>query len=333
MYEFLDEGIKYEDLNIFQKHKADWLEESNKYSKRTKRSYWINLNTKVNFMEVNKNKELYNWDKEEITQLIKNTATKKENSKTTLFSTISRYIDWAYKKGLNFVGNPCDSIDKRNLFDINELAIKESYQKLDKFFNFISGLECSDVDRAMLTLLRYGVSVEDVGNVKWDDIDREEKILNVYREDTILQLPIDNLFLMFIDKAKQCQTRMSNKREVEYLDYGYIVKSTIDVDWQHMPYIGVYNRVGQISRDNQIIRISIPELNVSRKYDILLDRFDDKGELDTIDMNDVLLQFDGVANANKRNTLRKEFEKISGIEVKARRDKRFSNNNLELVEV
>jgi hypothetical protein len=121
-----------------------------------------------------------------------------------------------------------------------------------------------------------------------------------------LELPIDNLFLIFIDKAKQCQTRMVNTKEVQYLDFGYVVKSIPDVKWQYMTPDVVYNRIGQISRANQIIRISVPELNTSRKYDILIDRFNEKGQLDTVDMNDILLQFDGVANANKRMTLKRE---------------------------
>lgn len=99
-YEFLEKSIKYGELNIFQKHKADWLEESNKYAPATKKSHWINLNTKVNFMEIYKNRDLYDFSKEEIVELVKNIQTKSHNTKVVLFSTISRYMEWVYKKVL-----------------------------------------------------------------------------------------------------------------------------------------------------------------------------------------------------------------------------------------
>ena len=51
MYEFLDEDMSYKRLNIYQKHKADWLEESgDRYASTTKRAYWIHLNTKALFV-------------------------------------------------------------------------------------------------------------------------------------------------------------------------------------------------------------------------------------------------------------------------------------------
>jgi exopolysaccharide biosynthesis WecB/TagA/CpsF family protein len=75
MYDFLDEGVTYEGLNQYLKRKADWLEEvENKYSDTTKRTYWILLNTRVNFLELSKEKELYDWNKQEIIQTIKDAA-------------------------------------------------------------------------------------------------------------------------------------------------------------------------------------------------------------------------------------------------------------------
>lgn len=260
MYEFLDENMSYDRLDEYQKHKADWLEETTRYLNKTKRTYWIHLNTKVHYIEDSKGKDLFDFDKQEIIKLVKYAPTNSLASKTALYTIIVRYMDWACEKGLNYVGNPCDTIDTKELFVINKLAFKKSYQTLQEFYEFISELECTDVDRAMFTLLRYGVKVDDVGTVKWEDIDRKNKVINIYKEETLLQLPIDSIFLMIIDKAKSCETRISGKRQINYLDFGYIVKAFEGVGWQHMSSDKVYNRAGEITRKNRISRISVPEL-------------------------------------------------------------------------
>jgi integrase len=349
MYEFLDITMKYDDLNIYQKHKADWLEDSPKYSRATKRAYWINLNTRVNYLEVNKNKELYNWDKEEIIQCIKTIPTVKGSSKVTVFTTISMYIAWAFKKGYNFVGNPCDSIDTSKLFTVNELAFRESYMELNNFYEFILDLDCTDVDRAMLTLLRYGVKVEDVGKVRWEDIDAKEKSLRIKHEDEEinyeLELPIDNLFMMMINKAKDCEYRqMKNNpnstikepKMASYVDYGYIVKAPDFVEWESMSDEAVYNRVGVISKANKIQRISVPDLNSSRKYDLLYDKVEKNNNVNSDDVEEVIKIFEPNPTYAKLNGLRKGFETLSGYPVERntpRPNKKNKDIKPKLVEV
>lgn len=356
MYDFLDEGIRYDDLNIYQKHKADWLEESKKYSKSTRRSYWINLNTKVNYLEVDKKKELYKWDKEEIIQLIKTAPTTKGSTKSILFSVVSMYIAWAYKKGFNFTGNPCDSIDTSKIFTVNELAFRESYIELQKFYDFIFDLNCTDVDRAMLTLLRYGVDVDDVGKVKWEDIDAEGKTLRVNHIDedneeknSILELPIDHWFMMIIEKAKACEYRprqmktndKESKKEpqiVSYVDYGYIVKAPEFVEWNSMDGATVYNRVSVISKANGIQRISVPDLNDSRKYDLLFNIVDKTDNVRTQDIEDVLKMMEGYISTSRVVSLRNSFEILSGYPVERKRVRgvrspRKKKEKFELVEV
>jgi hypothetical protein len=336
MYDFLDEGVTYEGLNQYLKRKADWLEEvENKYSDTTKRTYWILLNTRVNFLELSKEKELYDWNKQEIIQTIKTTATTSSTTKSMLFTTISNYIAWAYKKGYNYVGNPCDSIDTTGLFDVSDEAKKQQYKTLQEFNEFIYGLDCTDVDRAMLTLLRYGVPIDNVGTMRWKDVDRENKILNVYSEDKgLLKLPIDNSFIRFIDSAKNCFTKprkqsksslaRTNKKEtdmedIQYLDIGFIVKTTEKVDWQHMNPEDVYNKLGNLSKTNGINRISVPNLNMSRRFDLLFDRYKQNGVVTNIDIDEVNEIFDNTFTVNKNSRVRRDFLLVSGIEIKTKK--------------
>lgn len=327
-YGFVDRGLNYNDLDNYQKFKADWLEEVDYYSDNTKTNYWGLLNGKVHPTEEILGKNLHDFDKQEIVKLVKYTESKKPGTKAQLFTAISRYMEWACDKGYNYVGNPCDTIEPKDILTVNELAYKERYIELQKFHDFVFDLNCSDVDRALLTLLRYGVKVGDVGKVKWEDIDAERKILRINHIDedneennSILELPIDHWFLMIIEKAKACESRQKqmkvekelNKESqiVNYVDYGYIIKALKFVGWKFMDSATVYNRVSVISKANGIQRISVPDLNEARKYDLLFDIVDKTDNITSDDVEDVLKIFELNPTYSKLNRLRNDFELLS----------------------
>lgn len=331
MYEFLDLDLSYRKLNEFQKFKANWLEEADYYADSTKINYWRLLNGKVNKIEVIKGKDLFDFDKQEIIELVKYLPTKSITTKQQLYTAILKYMEWACEKGYNYVGNPCDTIVPTELFTINEMAFKEQYIEISDFINFIYDLDCSDVDRAMLTLLRYGVDIDDVGKVKWDDISADGKFLKVKHEDKDLELPIDGIFMMMMDKAKNCHYRdlykkkanMKEDTEVKIVSYRnseYIVKPLETVEWDYMDGRTVYNRIQRISASNKIQRISVPDLNSSRRYDLLFDIVDRKNHITKNDIKHVISIFDEVTES-KAVRLKKNFELLSGYPVEGlRRD-------------
>jgi hypothetical protein len=331
MYEFLDLNLRYDILDEFQKFKANWLEEADYYSYNSKVGYWRILNAKVHNIEVIKGKDLFDFDKQEIIQLVKYLPTKSVTTKQQLYTAIVKYMEWACLKGYNYVGNPCDTITPTELFTINEMAFKEQYIEIGDFVNFIYDLECSDVDRAMLTLLRYGVSIEDVGQVKWEDISADGKILRVKHENKDLELPIDGIFMMIMDKAKNCHYRKwsrekkNTKMETEtkiigYRNSEYIVKPLENVEWDFMNGTTAYNRISVISKANKIQRISVPDLNNSRKYDLLFNIVDKKNNITKRDIQHVLGIFDDVTES-KSVRFKKNFELLSGYPVEGlRRD-------------
>lgn len=332
MYEFLDNNIKsYDDLNEFQKFKANWLEESDYYSHSSKVNYWRLINGKVNKTEIIKGKDLFDFDKQEIIQLVKYLPTKSVTTKQQLYTAISKYMEWASLKGYNYVGNPCDTITPTELFTVNEMAFKEQYIEISDFINFIYDLDCSDVDRAMLTLLRYGVSIDDVGKVKWEDISADGKFLRVKHEKKDLELPIDGIFMMMMDKAKNCHYRdlykkkstMKEETKVKIISYRnseYIIKPLESVEWDYMDGSTAYNRISVISKANKIQRISVPDLNSSRKYDLLFDIVEINNNINKKDIKHVLSIFDEVTES-KATRLKRNFELLSGYPVEGlRRD-------------
>jgi integrase len=325
MYEFLDMNLTYDTLDEFQKFKANWLEEADYYSYNSKVGYWRILNAKVHNTEVIKGKDLFDFDKQEIIQLVKYLPTKSVTTKQQLYTAISKYMEWASLKGYNYVGNPCDTITPTELFTINEMAFKEQYIEISDFINFICDLECSDVDRAMLTLLRYGVKIDEVGKVKWDDISADGKFLRIRRDDRDLELPIDGIFMMMMDKAKNCHYRdlykkkatmkeETNVKIVSYRNSEYIIKPLESVEWDYMDGSTAYNRIGVISKANKIQRISVPDLNSSRKYDLLFDIVDRKNHITKRDIQHVISIFDKTTES-KAVRLKNNFELLSGYPV------------------
>lgn len=331
MYEFLDMNLKYDTLDEFQKFKANWLEEADYYSHNSKVGYWRILNAKVHGTEVIKGKDLFDFDKQEIIQLVKYLPAKSVTTKQQLYTAISKYMEWACSKGYNYVGNPCDTIVPTELFTVNEMAFKEQYIEISDFINFIYDLECSDVDRAMLTLLRYGVTIDEVGKIKWEDISADGKFLRVKHETKDLELPIDGIFMMMMDKAKNCHYRKWSKdkpnmkaetevKTISYRNSEYIVKPLETVEWDYMDGTTAYNRISVISKANKIQRISVPDLNNSRKYDLLFDIVEKNNNISKRDVKYVLSIFDEVTES-KAVRLKNNFELLSGYPVEGlRRD-------------
>lgn len=331
MYDFLDSNLTYDTLDEFQKFKANWLEEREYYAHSSKVNYWRIINGKVHKIEISKGKDLFDFDKQEIIQLVKYLPTKSITTKQQLYTAIVKYMEWACEKGYNYVGNPCDTIVPTELFTVNELAFKEQYIEISDFINFIYDLDCSDVDRAMLTLLRYGVKIEEVGKVKWDDISVDGKFLRIQHEDRDLELPIDGIFMMMMDKAKNCHYRDLYKKKstmkeetqvkiVSYRNSEYIVKPLENVEWDYMDGRTVYNRIQRISASNKIQRISVPDLNNSRRYDLLFDIVERKNHITKRDVKHVLSIF-GEVTENKAVRLKNNFELLSGYPVEGlRRD-------------
>lgn len=321
MYEFIHLGLKYEELDKFQRIKADWLEEKKDYSDNTKITYWKLIEGKIHRFEKEIGKDLYDFSKEEIIQLFKKNHRETQGIQQSLNAIVKKYIDWTYKTGIKTGRNPLDDITTKELFEVDELSFKEKYNKLEDFYTFISDLNCSDVDRAMLTLLRYGVNVEDVGKVKWDNVDTINKTLKVIQEDKKntyqLELPIDDKFIEIINKAKLCEYRVhrttvkKEPRMISYIDKGYIVKAPEIVEWSYMDNETVRNRIGVISQGNNIERIKVSDLIASRKYDLLFNILE-KHEIGMNHVQSVLEIFDKKATYNKAILLRNDFELICG---------------------
>ena len=315
MYEFLAEDMTYEELNQFQKNKANWLEETNRYSLNTKKSYWIFLNRYVNSFEIKNELDLMYFNKEEIISVLDSVTGNNLHTIAGIYSVINSYINQMVR--YNDITNPCDEIDIGKILVRKTKGINTRHETLQDFYNLVLDLNCSDVDKMILVLLRYGVDINDIGFIKWEDIDKENKILNIKNRN--LQFPIDNIFLIMLDKAKECNLFMSGQKRVVYIDYGYVIKATATVKWKVISGNACHNKIGELSRRNNIKKLSVCELNKCRRHDLLLKKHYDKNTVTINDLKDVISIFEETITPSKVDSLKKNFELVTRIKVDTKR--------------
>lgn len=318
------ENLKTEDLNEYQNNKKIWLEESD-YSDSTNTNYWRMINSNIAFREKSEQKDLYDFTSSEIIDII-NGITEKQQ-KASMFSIINSYMIWACERGFNYVGNPCDTIDIKDLLSIDVEMKKQSYQTLPEFYKFIDGLKCSDIDKMMLILLRYGVKLNLLPDIKDSDIDKEEMKLRVYTQKYVLNYPIDKKFLKWVKKSSIVteyggfNSEKINVRSVTYAESrtGYLLKNTIkngkEPENEKVNINSLYSRLNAISINNKIVRINPGELNKARKFDFLFRAYELNNMVDSDDVKVVIEMFDGNFTNAKMVKVKNEFETISDVKV------------------
>ena len=304
--EYIENNVNERELNKFQKNKLNWLYDTD-YSYNSKLNFWKLFNNNVTFIEEEKGKDVYDFDKSEIIDLIKNTPSLKVSTKLTLFSMISRYIDWTVNRGFNYIGNPCDTINIHKILDIDVEVTKEQYQSLHKFYSWLHGMKnaVSPIDIAMLVFMRYGVNTKDMGNIKPNDIDRENLLLNTTNKGIPVSIPIDTMFIEYMDKAIDCYEFDNIK--YEYSDY--ILKPQQNMKSDIVTDVMIFNKYNVILKKSQQKRLSISQLNLNRKYDLLYNKFMLNDEITVEDIKEVLYIFNGKKpTPNQALTLRRNIE-------------------------
>ena len=280
----------YKKLNRFYDNKINFIKERGyKEESSIKKYLYVILNENIALAEKNKDKDLYDFSTSEIIDLINNTfITVKTGVKNQNFNIIKTYIDWAIERGLLVTGiNPCDSITD-NDFKISEKMAKNYYQTLDEFYDWLKELKCSNVDKALITLVRYGVEIKETVKLQFKDINKEEKTIVIRNNNDVKFLPIDDRFIEVMEKSKYC----SEYDKTSYVqDNDYIVKQTRKGRSERPEINSIRNRFNIISVSNGIARINPTMLKDNREYDLLLEIAEQNGQLITKDFKDIIQIF------------------------------------------
>ena len=301
----------YKKLNRFYDNKINFIKERGyKEESSIKKYLYVILNENIALAEKNKDKDLYDFSTSEIVDLINNTfITVKTGVKNQNFNIIKTYIDWAIERGLLVTGiNPCDSITD-NDFKISEKMAKNYCQTLDEFYDWLEKLECSNVDKALITLVRYGVEIKETVKLQFKDINKEEKTIVIRNNNDVKFLPIDDRFIEVMEKSKYC----SEYDKTSYVqDNDYIVKQTRKGRSERPEINSIRNRFNIISVSNGIARINPTMLKDNREYDLLLEIAEQNGQLITKDFKDIIQIFNyknitESSIVNKSQILKRQF--------------------------
>lgn len=301
----------YKKLNRFYDNKINFIKERGyKEESSIKKYLYVILNENIALAEKNKDKDLYDFSTSEIVDLINNTfITVKTGVKNQNFNIIKTYIDWAIERGLLVTGiNPCDSITD-NDFKISEKMAKNYYQTLDEFYNWLKELKCSNVDKALITLVRYGVEIKETVKLQFKDINKEEKTIVIRNNNDVKFLPVDDRFIEVMEKSKYC----SEYDKTSYVqDNDYIVKQTRKGRSERPEINSIRNRFNIISVSNGIARINPTMLKDNREYDLLLEIAEQNGQLITKDFKDIIQIFNyknitESSIVNKSQILKRQF--------------------------
>ena len=301
----------YKKLNRFYDNKINFIKERGyKEESSIKKYLYVILNENIALAEKNKDKDLYDFSTSEIVDLINNTfITVKTGVKNQNFNIIKTYIDWAIERGLLVTGiNPCDSITD-NDFKISKKMAKNYYQTLDEFYDWLKELKCSNVDKALITLVRYGVEIKETVKLQFKDINKEEKTIIIRNNNDVKFLPIDDRFIEVMEKSKYC----SEYDKTSYVqDNDYIVKQTRKGRSERPEINSIRNRFNIISVSNGIARINPTMLKDNRAYDLLLEIAKKNGELITKDFKKVvqILNYKNITKSstvNKSQILKRQF--------------------------
>lgn len=338
---------KSEEYDEYIEKKLIFINSSESYSKNTKQLYLRLFDNYTHSLEVAKGKDLYDFDRMEIVHLIKSAPTTSKRTKKSLFSAINSYISWACDRGFNQVGNPCDTIKVTDILDLNEKALRESYYDLDFIYRYIelayttrsiTGVLAQEL--IVLLLIRYGLTMDEAIELKNSDIDRDNLCLKIYNEKGLKNIPIDNQFLKWIDifsgetefyKVGKGDTTYS----ISYAPSEYVLKNT-NTDKANQPCVksAIYTRFDKIfikinstiSKEENVqklkemrtAKISLGDLQRSRKIDLLLEIFEKKGYVGVEDCEEVLKIFTLKTTYGKIYNLRDDFELITEIKVRAK---------------
>jgi len=181
-----------------------------------------------------------------------------------------------------------------NKEDIEKIAMervrKVDYKNLNEFYNMLDNLDCTNEDKAIFILSRYGVKLNNLNIIKWTDINREKMIIDFEN----IQLPIDKTFLDIIDK-------LNNNNET-------ILDSNLTKE-------KIYNKTMIFCRDNNISRISLSELAKNRIFDLLIDRYGKNNRLVYNDFKEVIDKIYGEKKLSMVALLVKSFEETMDIKV------------------
>ena len=231
-------------------------------NKNTKLSYFIYYKNFFHEEEIIKGKDLMYFTTIEIKELLLSLINTKPSSRGAFLSFINNYLNYCVDKGyINH--NQSVAINTKEIKKVSKRVIDVELINLKNFYEMVNEVYTKNsYNRVIIPVLfaRYGILGEecyDICNLRFDDIDMDNKLVRIKREDKTILLPIDDNFIKWIYKI----TEDNNTGIILLSNKGQKIES------KHT----IYNMFYRFFNTLGVKRISAKSLRNSRKMDLLAD--------------------------------------------------------------
>ena len=199
----------------------------------TKKTIWSLYKNKVLYIEKLKDKYLYEMNTpEEIKDIVSSMPTTSQLNKRKLFDFINSYLTYCLDMLhlINF--NSCDSLDVDEICKVSEKALINKLVSKDKLWDIVEVAKDSIESNCIVpsVLARYGIygkEGNEILNLRWQDINRDDKTVTITDEDgnEVRKTFIDDeRFYDFMQFAKdQVYVNFTRNTELIQID-DYVIK-------------------------------------------------------------------------------------------------------------
>ncbi|MGL5765296.1 MAG: hypothetical protein ACRCX8_06615 [Sarcina sp.] len=269
------------------------------------------------FLDVEKtyNKDLYDFNIDEIKLTFKTLSTTSMSFKGTLFYLVRSYLEWAYEEGYRNTVNDIKLLEDENLLDVDVKRLEKKYISLNKTLMICKkGLLNSDTvirgynrldyaDALILLLVRSGFTLEEAMNIEFEDIDIDNCEVNYCDEDKKYSkyIKLDNRIIEYVKDAI-----------IETGGQGRIIKE-IEEPTERQRIVKLIKASGI----NAPTRMK--NYTDSQMVDDLDNILDTNGEVRVIDVQGVKKHYEPLSVNSSYTTLKNFYSKIRSVEIQ--RDK------------
>ena len=331
----------FKDKSEFEINKNNFLNDFYVKSSTKQTEYYL-YNSSILYSEKIKDMDISEFSSSEIKSVIESVPTASKGQQNRVFKFINQYCKWRVDKGFITL-NPCDNIDKKD-FTTNVKALKSKIMGLDKFWNMIDEMMARGCHVQLvlpLVLSRYGIygkGAYDLLNLRYEQINVEEKIVTLYYEDHTFKttLLVDDRFINIIEKSKH-EDKVDSNYHAIYWDTGYVIRRSSFAganagDIETMS--GLVRRVN-LAYDyiNDYPRVKFNNLTKSRKLDFIF-AIRSQRRINTEDVLNVMRIFEPKASSGSYHSLVADIESLLGEKVLFKYDrgvKLIDNNAAEFM--
>lgn len=267
---------------------------------------WNLYMNNVNEFEKNYDKYVFEMNPLELKDMLMSITSDSLPIQSNVYSLVNQYINWCigYKQMCSI--NNLSTINKDEVIRVNKKAISKSLFGLKTFWEIINEMIIKTDNQTVSSLVfaRYGIIGKDLEyqfNLKLEHINREDKIVSIYNNNSELVtiLSIDNDFINFCDNL--------NEEEGYFGDNLIKVKNERFEVTDNMMYARIIKACNSINyktiRLNNMLKCRILDVAFNIRKERLLSKKD---------IRDIVHLYEPNSSAGRYANMAKLYEELTG---------------------